>query len=176
MEGEILDTEEDYLKIKIRSGGVEIYPMGAVESFKKDPARVVPAQEKQTQEIKKGITANEPVGSQGSSQNDALIEQIKRSFQSNTGYPVNGAMGNNPAQNSANPGLYDGELNALSGNMNNIIQQYQQAIANAQGSINAKSGALPAADPAVAAAGIMKQYQDIMSDFDKKAQSYQQKK
>lgn len=176
IEGEILDQGEDYLKVKARSGGVEIYPSEAVESFKKDPVPVAPTQEKQAQEVRKSVTANQSSGTQGNNPDNAIIEQIKGMFQSNSGSPLNGAMGNNPAQNSANPGPYDGELNALSGNMNNIIQQYQQGIANALSSVKGGPGAIPATNPSDAAASIVKQYQGAMSDFDKASQSYQQKK
>lgn len=168
LEGEVIDQGEDYLKIKTRSGAVEIYSLDEVKYMKKEP--VLEKEEKAQEAVAQPMAAPQPDNQYG-----RINEQIGGLF-SSAANAQKGMQANVTETMPANGGPYDQTLNNLSGDMNGIIQMYQQAITQMQDPMMSGAGAASSADPTQAAAGILKQYQDAMNNLDKTTQAYQQKK
>jgi hypothetical protein len=161
IEGEIVDRGEDYLKIKTHSGSVEIFNLDEVKYLKEEPVvsavveEIMPPEAAKEERFLQGLPLP-----QETNQNSQINEQIKRFLQA--GAPK--------ASQSTSPGFYDTVLTALSGNLQNIIQQYYQGIANAE-----QKNVL-STNPREDIVGIIKQYQNAMGEFDKTTQVYQGKK
>ncbi len=165
--GEIIEKDDGYLKVKRNNGAVEIYSLDKIGTFTKEQpvSKEHPAANSSQPVINNNTVPAQPYIN--AYPYDQLAEQIKVIFQ---------APGNGPRERPPQlGGPYDAELGALSDNMYDYLQQYQQAIAHTQNSIVGKYGDITV-DPNEAMSGIVQQYREALENFDKTSEIYPDKR
>jgi hypothetical protein len=167
IQGEVIEEEEDYLKIKTSAGKVEVYSAALIESVKREAAvakssppasaPAAPAANKETREM---------VSQPDSYPYEQLTKEVEAIFQSDPS--ASDTSRERPAQWG---GPYDAALTSFYNSLYNYVQQYQQAIVHTESSIG-WYGNVTEVDPQEAMSGIVQQYRDTLEEFDRTSQIY----